>query len=839
MNDRIAKALEKLFDRHRVVFWYDTKQELRPDFEALELPNVEKIEIQNNEFGIKYRILREAPTQKFLLYKNGPQPEDLKNWLLDVQLAQGQFRTDQVGLWLSELDLGLEFADLIQEHSEFCQALKRREALQQLLKADDTPRLIRLKMLAVCVNEEPRVDAILEALLAELADHKNEKINLIHRCSLEPVLWQQMERLYGYCSETPSIQDFAIELFKSCYAMGTDGDVHLSGDALVFLKRWKDSRRYENVFKSLSQDYAKVLNIGQDLEHRDFRQLLELDYFSLIDQKIIRDLVQGVVDRTIAYGEVNPWIRQRRQSCWYSDYHHLYAAIDNAAQFLQSLNEASLTIESMADGIQRYCQTWFRIDQFYRKFTFHVRKSGQTSLMHDLTTQIENLYSNHFLLPLNDLWQAQVDATSHWSAIPVVQQSHFFRHWVQPFLQKDKKVCVIISDALRYEIGEELAYLIRQEDRYEAHLEAALAMLPSYTQLGMAALLPHETLSFAPVEDSSKHNANIYVDGLSSQGTINRGKLLDRARPDRAKAIQAEDLLKMNRDESRSLFREHDVVYIYHNRIDKVGDTRDSEDRVFEAAEDTCQDLILLVKKLTAANASNLLVTADHGFLYQSQALDISDFSGSEPKGREILFQNRRFVLGRGLQVETGLRKFFAAELGLAGDLEVLIPKSINRLRLKGSGSRFVHGGATLQEIVIPVIHINKKRQSDVTMVEVEILRNANSIITTGQLAVSFYQTEPVTAKVQARTLRAGIYNQHGELISDSHDLRFDFVSENPREREIPVRFVLTRKADQANHQDVILRLEEQVSGTSHYQEYKSLRYLMRSSFTREFDFEL
>jgi hypothetical protein len=46
--------------------------------------------------------------------------------------------------------------------------------------------------------------------------------------------------------------------------------------------------------------------------------------------------------------------------------------------------------------------------------------------------------------------------------------------------------------------------------------------------------------------------------------------------------------------------------------------------------------------------------------------------------------------------------------------VEVQIPKSINRLRLKGSGSRFVHGGASLQEVVIPVLKINKKRQSDV-----------------------------------------------------------------------------------------------------------------------------
>jgi hypothetical protein len=90
---------------------------------------------------------------------------------------------------------------------------------------------------------------------------------------------------------------------------------------------------------------------------------------------------------------------------------------------------------------------------------------------------------------------------------------------------------------------------------------------------------------------------------------------------------------------------------------------------------------------------------------------------GSELKGREILYQGRRFVLGRGLQADSGLRKFSSAELGLTGDLEALIPKSINRLRLKGSGSRFVHGGASLQEVVIPVLRVNKKRQSDLSYI--------------------------------------------------------------------------------------------------------------------------
>jgi len=122
LHKRISQALTKLFDRHRIVFWYDAKQELRDGFEALQLPGVEKLELLNNEFGIKYRLLREQPEQKFLLYREGPQPADLDNWLLDVQLAHGEFRTDQVAIWLSELELGMEFTDVVQSHTEFFQS---------------------------------------------------------------------------------------------------------------------------------------------------------------------------------------------------------------------------------------------------------------------------------------------------------------------------------------------------------------------------------------------------------------------------------------------------------------------------------------------------------------------------------------------------------------------------------------------------------------------------------------------------------------------------------------------------------------------------------------------
>jgi uncharacterized protein (TIGR02687 family) len=832
MENRIALALTKLFERHRIVFWYDEKRELRFEFAEVSLPGVEKVELSNNEYGVKYRILRQEPGQKFLLYHDGPRPVDLNNWLLDVLLAHGEFRTDQVALWLSELELGLEFAEVVQAHAEFFQAAKRKEALKRLLKRDDTQGMIRLKMLAVCAGSEPRLDAVLENLLQELAESRDDKIKLIGRCGLDKFLWEQMTRFYGYKSNEPSVRDFVVELFKSCYAMGTDGQVRLLGDALVFLKRWKDSRQFEASFEALSAECADVLGIEQDLEKRDFRDLMELDLFRLINQKIISDLVKAVVSRTVTSGDVALWVRQRRQGHWYQEYRHLYEAVDFAAQFTTSLNEVKLAMDSLADGIQRYSRVWFQLDQLYRKFTYHVRMSGQASLMSALTEQIENQYSNNYLLKLNDRWQAVVDAATQWDATPIPLQRNFFEHWVRPFLRRDNKVCVIISDAMRYEIGDELLSLIRQEDRYGAELEPALSMLPSYTQLGMAALLPNKALEIA-----NNDTGTVLVDGQSSQGTPNRVKVLGQAISQRATALKADEFMALKGDDCRTLLRDNDVIYVYHNRIDATGDKRDSEERVFESVEETLQDLIRLIKKLTGANANNLLVTADHGFIYQNRAIDESDFSGEEAEGEVILFRDRRFVLGRGLKEVPGLRKFTPSELGLSGEVEVQIPKSINRLRLKGSGSRFVHGGASLQEVVIPVLKINKRRQSDVSAVEVDILRGSSSVITAGQLAVALYQAQAVTDKVQPRTLRAGIYTEAGDLISDSHELSFDLTSENPRERELQVRFVLTRKADDANGQEVILKLEEKHAGTSHYKEYKSLRYMMRRSFTSDFDF--
>lgn len=835
MQERIAKGLERLFDEHRIVFWYDDKQEMGQVYEELSLDSVEKIAIQNDEFGVKYRILKQEPKQKFLIYRDEPEPANIDNWLLDVQLASAVFAADQVAMWLNELGQPLAFRETILAHEEFFRSRKRMEALKKLLKPGDTATNLRQRMLSVCCDADGGFDTAVEGLLADLAGEKDDRLKLIDRVGLKEYLWNQMARTFGYHAEEPSIEDFAITLFKSAFEADLDGEGALNNEATVYFKRWKNSKKTDMDFAELSGKYASLLCKREELCGIDFRRLMSLDHFEEIDREIIRSMVAELSAQTLKHSDVVRWCRERRDSHWYDGYRHVYQAIGYAAEFQQALADVTLGMTSLAEGIQRYSQVWFRIDQLYRKFIYHMQQSRQASLMADLNDRVENLYSNNFLMKLNDAWQVQVDAADQWRLVGVDMQADFYQRQVRARFRDAKpeqKVCVIISDALRYEVAEELLSSIRGMDKFDAKISPMVGCLPSYTQLGMASLLPNTALSIS--EDDSK---TVFEGTQSTQGSSNRAKVLAGAsKGDRTLVTKFDDIMELPGSTAKEMIRDHDVIYVYHNQIDAVGDKRDTEERVFKAAEDTIDEVTKLVKKLTSANARSILITADHGFIYQNRPIAESDYSSADVSGGEVFSKDRRFVTGRDLQQSHGLKHFTSKQLGLAGNTEVLIPNSINRLRQQGSGSRYVHGGASLQEVVVPLIEVGKKRKSDVSTVEVEILAGGRSIISSSQLSVVFYQKDVVTEKRAPRLLNAAIYSKSDELISNEHEIDFDLTEESARAREIKKQFLLTKNADAFEGQQVFLVLKERQGKTSYFEKVAQHPYTLRRGMGTDFD---
>jgi len=116
--------------------------------------------------------------------------------------------------------------------------------------------------------------------------------------------------------------------------------------------------------------------------------------------------------------------------------------------------------------------------------------------------------------------------------------------------------------------------------------------------------------------------------------------------------------------------------------------------------------------------------------------------------------------------------------------------------------SRYVHGGFSLQEIVLPVVEVKKERTSDIGRVEVDIVRSGQQI-TTGQVTITFLQSEPAGEKSLPRELRAGFFSKTGVPISDAKVLKFDSTAEDARQRERGEQFVFGREADKFNQQEV------------------------------------
>ena len=821
---KIELIIKKQFDINHLLFWYDPTQEFRDEYWALQLPDgCEKLEVVHDEFGVKHRILIKEPDKKFLLYFAYAEPSHQDNWLLDLQLSEGVVQIDQGSLWLQELGLDRNrFIEITRDHKHFFKAGKRLESLRGLVVKDqESLTSLRLKMLAVCAASEARWEELLLALLVEFAHAKDDKFNLISKCGLDAFLWEQMVINFGYKSQEPNFKSLVIELFESSAQIK---EHKINRDGIHVLKLLKDMSQHREAFDKLSAKCSEWIDAPAWLEKQSLETLREIDQFEYAERLIIRSLVDDLENSQISDKELQSIIQNRRGSHWYSRYETEYQCLGYASNYLDSSSSIKVELHSLESGFKAYSGGLYEIDQYYRKFCLHYSRLKENKFFEKISRKIENHYGNRFIFKLGTSWSALMQQQEKWHSHNT--QLKFWKSQIVPYIQQSKKIFVIISDALRYEIAAELMSLIRKEDRFEAELSAMAGTLPSITSVGMAALLPHETISF-----DTKHN--VLVDGLSSSGTENRMKIMNKYHPDRCLALRAEDVISMPLLEARNLYREYDVIYVYHDAIDIVGDKKGSEARVFEAVETALSDLLTLVRKMSSANANNIIITADHGFLYQRDELSEDQFLDDKIKLGENDLKLRRCIIGSKIEDNPNLLIYKAEDLGLGGDVQIAIPLASQRMRQAGSGSRYVHGGASLQEICLPLLQVSKKRVSDVAQVDVEIRRSGGKTISSGVLVFRLYQVQPVSEKMQGRTLRVALYDSAGEAISELKTMIFDSGEISDKARDIECRLTLTTKADKAG--DAILRLDELIPGTDKYKEYRSETYTISRMFEIDF----
>ena len=825
-QQKIQQVLSDLIDRYGRVFWYDEGGQMQLFAASLELPGVEVLTLQHNAFSLKYRILKgEQPERGFIVYSPEAKPDDEDNWLLDLQMMAAPFSADMGSLYAAECGIPLELKDkIVDKHLEFFKTAPNRSKLAGRLRPGMDAVGIEKQMQAVVCRTEPNYDQLSLALINEEYEGKTDIQDKLEKFNLLGLYWEDIDQVFGYTGQH-KVKDLLIVLFQDDMKRKLEGS-SLRNEAHIFMRDWRDSRQYGELYKQWAQRLEDELQIKNQIQDYDIEQLIQVETFPCVDKVIAQCLQMEVKNGTMSVEKMESIVDEREHKLFFPIAMHTIKALLEARRLIEDVDQKmeGLIINSAEDGFHMYCNDLYTIDLHYRHYFTEEKAAESKNLLTEITEMVQRKYTNGFLLELAKKWQPIVDSMDKWQINGFISQRNFYDNYVNPYVVKGNKLFVIISDALRYETMVEMQQRISRLNRMVTDMKPAmLSTLPSYTQLGMAALLPNRQLSYEKQQDE------VFADGLSTKGTTARQKVLEQ-RVVKSLAISAKDFLEITTP--KTYFKDYDLIYIYSNKIDFVGDKRETEGEVFKATEEEFDHVIKMVELIRNGNGSNIIITSDHGYLYQNEQLDESEFVDFKVMG-DIITDTRRFIIGNQLQPGNAVKTWNSEAVGLKAGRQIQIAKAMNRMRKQGSGSRFVHGGSMLQEIVVPVLHVNIKKVADVSQVDVDIL-NKRAKLTTNNQTISFYQTEAVNEKVKGITLRIGFYDVQGSLISDSINMVFDSENTDSTQREKKHIFVFKNHLSKLNGQEVRLKMERQIPNTGQYVPYKEESYKVSVMFQAE-----
>jgi len=414
----------------------------------------------------------------------------------------------------------------------------------------------------------------------------------------------------------------------------------------------------------------------------------------------------------------------------------------------------------------------------------------------DINQLMNKIHSNYdiFLIELNREWlDCMKENQFKFNEINVPKQTNFYDDQLK---DSNNKVAVIISDALRYECADELLKEMLVDTKGDAKISYMMTNLPSVTSWGMASLLSNKELKF----DGDKLN----IDGQSVETTENRQKVLQ-MNDETAVAVQYKVLNKMDRDKARAeYFNQRNLIYIYHNRIDAIGDDKKTELNTFSAVDTAIIELKNLITKVHSQFAvGRVLITSDHGFLFNYNDLPSASFQ-TAPKGDHAKSHNRYILTKDTSKVTNSYEMNLADCSNVRSDLKLLTPKAINRYKRQGSGAHFVHGGASLQEMIVPLIESTRKRVDIGKIVPFRILDSDLKIVS-GAIKVRLFQEECVSSTHKSREIIIGIFTGNNDLASTEINHIMDSTSDIATDRT--KEFILNINSESVQESALTLKI--------------------------------
>ena len=803
LNKRFAAPLPEFYKR-RIIFWYDEDREFEDKLEDIEIANAKLLVLTGtNNFAAKKLLNEDDTTSNYLVYSPITYESLEDDWLLNIELYSEEFRADLISIWMNEMDLPTtpDFRRLVKVYKKFFGAQPRRAAFTKLNKGITTASQMHLAvMAAICGATDVQPGSIVQAVIRGGTDMaSNEVFQSLRSYGAEEPFWALVKQASGYYEgEDASIERMITHILLTAttrtlrieYLAGLDSFISTPHQAWCydFVSEWIAEEEQPELIEIL-RNVEEELNLRKRFQQIPIEDLVRTEVFPCVNECILTQLMTEISSHIINVDVITSTVEKRRTLAWYDEVKCYYEGILQVAKMQAFFLEHSAgfhTVEARKVW-KEYTEDYYHMDTYYRQYHLAFGKSLTVGndhlddLFKQVTDKVEGLYTHWFLGELGNNWSdACADELAQYGRVLEVPQQVDFYGQIK---DEDNRIFVIISDAFRYEVAASLAEQLRRETQSKVALRSCAGIFPTITKFGMAALLPHKELT---VEERSSGGLQVLADGMSTEAG-NRDKVLKTANRNSV-ALKYTDIAPMKRAERSALVKGMDVVYIYHDKVDEASHTSDS--MVFPACDDAIEEIKNIVRIIrNEFSGTRVYITADHGFLYTYSPLsEDAKVDKTTPSEQDVEIDRRYLITRKGATPDYLLPVKFMDDR-----YDAFAPRASVRIKKKGGGLNFVHGGISLQEMVVPIIEYHylrndskayqrNKAKYDTRPVEVGLL-SASRKISNMIFSLNFYQKEAVGDNRSAANYLLYFVDSNGKQISDTAKIIADKTSENGQER--------------------------------------------------------
>ena len=280
----------------------------------------------------------------------------------------------------------------------------------------------------------------------------------------------------------------------------------------------------------------------------------------------------------------------------------------------------------------------------------------------------------------------------------VVRQRDVFESHVKPSLGNGK-IAYVWVDALRFEMGRELARLLRED--FEVELNVAVAAVPTVTEIGMAALLPGAHAE-AKVVTAGGGKLALEISGTVVKDRKDRVAFLKEHAGVAVFDAKLDGLLPKPSKKVREGIANAQLILVTSQEIDELCE-KDNITQARRQMDGVLNDLRRGLRVLLDLGVQRIVLAADHGHLFGEE---LSEDMKVDAPGGETVDLHRRVWVGHGGKADDAFLRTHLSTLDMQGEFDLATPWTFACFKVKGGAHAYFHGGLSPQELLVPVMTI-------------------------------------------------------------------------------------------------------------------------------------